>query len=214
MSPNIKSKKRRVFGPKINFKSLSCAPINEHGVVYLFGVLHEAFDFKIESVQAGFPDCVARRQIGKDRWEEIRIEFEFNSRSFLSHKHDPNGVDMIVCWKHDWSTCPEHIEVIELSSMIKNLESIAEEVKTPQKLSAYNEFCRQKRLEGYTFQDISRLWSEHKATKSDSKEKKVASAGKELTGYQSFCQKMRAEGTTFAEIGELWKAEKNRKHPE
>ena len=29
----------RVFGNKINFKSLSCAPVNELGVVYLFGVL-------------------------------------------------------------------------------------------------------------------------------------------------------------------------------
>jgi len=208
----MKSKKRRVFGPKINFKSLSCAPINEHGVVYLFGVLHEAFDFKIESVQAGFPDCVARRQIGKDRWEEIRIEFEFNSRSFLAHNHDPDGADMIVCWNHDWSTCPEHIEVVELSSMIKNLESIAEEVKTPQKLSAYNEFCRQKRLEGYTFQDISRLWSEHKATRKTNDAKIVDKMSKYLTNYQEFCKKMRKEGKSFADIGMLWREEKNRVH--
>jgi len=98
--------------------------------------------------------------------------------------------------------------------MIKNLESIAEEVKEPKKLSAYNEFCRQKRLEGYSFQDISWLWGEKKATKVDSQEKKVASAGKDLTGYQSFCQKMRSEGKTFAEIGKLWKTEKNRKRLE
>lgn len=209
----MKSKKRRVFGPKINFKSLSCAPINEHGVVYLFGVLHEAFDFKIESVQAGFPDCIARRQIGKDRWEEIRIEFEFNSRSFLAHHHDPDGVDMIVCWKHDWSTCPEHIEVIELSSMIKNLESIAEEVKEPKKLSAYNEFCRQKRLEGYSFQDISRQWSEHKAAKKKiNNANKVATTARGITDYRSFCKKMRTEGKSFAEIGMRWRKEKGRIH--
>jgi len=54
-------KRKRTFGEKINFKSLSCAPINELGVVYLFGVLHDALDFKIESIQAGFPDCIARR---------------------------------------------------------------------------------------------------------------------------------------------------------
>jgi len=209
----MKSKKRRIFGPKINFKSLSCAPINEHGVVYLFGVLHEAFDFKIESVQAGFPDCIARRQIGKDRWEEIRIEFEFNSRSFLAHNHDPDGADMIVCWKHDWSTCPEHLEVIELSSMIKNLESIAEEVKEPKKLSAYNEFCRQKRLEGYSFQDISRLWGEHKETTNATKEKRIGAVGNDFIDYRSFCQDMRSKGKTFAEIGMLWKIEKNKKHP-
>jgi hypothetical protein len=208
----MKSKKRRVFGPKINFKSLSCAPINEHGVVYLFGVLHEAFDFKIESVQAGFPDCIARREIGKDRWEEIRIEFEFNSRSFLAHNHDPDGADMIVCWKHDWSKCPDNIEVIELSSMIKNLESIVEEVKEPKKLSAYNEFCRQKRLEGYSFQDISRLWGEHKATRKTSNANEVASTAGDITDYRSFCKKMRTEGKSFAEIGMLWRKEKGRIH--
>ena len=60
-------KRKRTFGEKINFKSLSCAPINELGVVYLFGVLHDALDFKIESIQAGFPDCIARRQVSQDR---------------------------------------------------------------------------------------------------------------------------------------------------
>lgn len=43
------SNRKRVFGDKISFKSLSCAPVNELGVVYLFGVLHDTFDFRIES---------------------------------------------------------------------------------------------------------------------------------------------------------------------
>ncbi len=55
--------RKRVFGDKVQFKSLSCAPLNELGVVYLFGVLHDTFDFKIESIQAGFPDCIARRSL-------------------------------------------------------------------------------------------------------------------------------------------------------
>ncbi len=90
--------RRRVFGDKVEFKSLSCAPVNELGVVYLFGVLHDIFDFKIESIQAGFPDCIARRRIGPNRWEEVRIEFEYDSRSFMAHGHDPTGVNVIVCW--------------------------------------------------------------------------------------------------------------------
>ena len=72
----ITGSRKRVFGDKIGFKSLSCAPVNELGVVYLFGVLHDTFDFKIESIQSGFPDCVARRKKGQNRWEEVRIEFE------------------------------------------------------------------------------------------------------------------------------------------
>lgn len=78
----VTAKRRRIFGDKIVFKSLSCAPVNELGVVYLFGVLHDIFDFKIESIQSGYPDCLARRKTGRNRWEEVRIEFEFESRSF------------------------------------------------------------------------------------------------------------------------------------
>jgi hypothetical protein len=136
----VKRKSRRVFGSRLDFRSLACAPTNELGVVYLFGVLHDAFGFKIESIRAGFPDCIARRQLSKDRWEEVRIEFEFKSKSFLAHKHNLDGADVIVCWEHNWPECPDHIEVIELSSQLGDMESIAEEVKVPRKLSEYNNF--------------------------------------------------------------------------
>lgn len=206
----MKTKNRRVFGSRINFRSLSCAPINELGVVYLFGVLHDTFDFKIESVQAGFPDCIARRQIGKDRWEELRIEFEYLSKSFRTHNHNPEAVDIIICWNHNWPDCPEHIEVIELSSLIHNLESIAEEVKEPRKLSAYNEFCRTKRLEGYSFKQISDLWSQQKNTAKDAGTDKKKDKSK-LTEYQKFCRDMRLQGKTLSEIGVLWRERKTEK---
>jgi hypothetical protein len=32
----------------------------------------------------------------------VRIEFEFRSKSFHDHGHDPAGCDLVVCWKHDW----------------------------------------------------------------------------------------------------------------
>lgn len=203
----MKTKNRRVFGSRINFRSLSCAPINELGIVYLFGVLHDTFDFKIESVQAGFPDCVARRQIGKDRWEELRIEFEYSSKSFRTHNHKPEAVDIIICWNHNWPDCPEHIEVIELSSLIPNLESIAEEVKEPRKLSAYNEFCRTKRLEGYSFKQISALWSQRKNIAKEAGTDKKKDKSK-LTEYQKFCRDMRLQGKTLSEIGTLWRERK------
>ena len=121
--------RKRVFGDKISFKSLSCAPVNELGVVYLFGVLHDTFDFRIESVQSGFPDCIARRRVGANRWEEVRIEFEYDSKSFLAHRHNPDGVDLIVCWTHNWKECPKRIEVIELSSLLGTAEQIDSEIK-------------------------------------------------------------------------------------
>ena len=154
--------RKRVFGDKIGFKSLSCAPVNELGVVYLFGVLHETFDFKIESIQSGFPDCVARRKKGQNRWEEVRIEFEYDSKSFLVHRHNPDSVDVIVCWKHNWKECPRRIEVIELSSLLGTAEQIDNQIKTDRQLTAWQKFCQEKRLEGLDFGEIAKLWKEQK----------------------------------------------------
>ena len=158
--------RKRVFGDKVAFKSLSCAPVNELGVVYLFGVLHDTFDFKIESIQAGFPDCIARRRAGQNRWEEVRIEFEYDSRSFVSHGHDPNGVDLIVCWRHNWMDYPKEIEIIELSSLMGDAEQIDTQIKTEKKLNAWQEFCQQKRLEGVgSFAEIAQMWKKQKDNK-------------------------------------------------
>jgi hypothetical protein len=202
----MSSKKKRVYGQKIDFKSLSCAPINELGVVYLFGVLHKTFDFKIESIQSGFPDCIARRPIKPGVYEELRIEFEYESKSFVSHKHDPSKVDMIVCWRHNWSDCPEEIEVIELSSTLKDLANIDIEIKNPPKLTAWNKFCREKVLEGLSFAEIAKLWHEQKGKPKKAKDK----SKKSLTEWQKFCGKMRQEGKTFSEIGELWREVKSK----
>lgn len=154
--------RKRIFGDKIAFKSLSCAPVNELGVVYLFGVLHETFDFKIESIQSGYPDCLARRKVGNNRWEEVRIEFEFDSRSFKAHGHDPSGVDVIICWKHNWRDCPKRIEVIELSSLLGDAEQIDNQIQRKKALTEWQIFSQQKRLEGLTFTEIARLWKNQK----------------------------------------------------
>ncbi|MGH9565382.1 MAG: hypothetical protein ACRD4I_05330 [Candidatus Angelobacter sp.] len=46
----------------------------------------------------------------------MAIEFEFESRNFLTHGHDERQCDLIVCWKHNWEDCP--INVLELSTMV------------------------------------------------------------------------------------------------
>lgn len=85
------------------------APENEQGVVYLFSHLARRFGLRVERVQAGFPDCIATRA-GK----RVRIEFEYRSRNFAQHRHDPSKCDWIVCWIHDWPTAPERLRVVEL----------------------------------------------------------------------------------------------------
>jgi hypothetical protein len=109
------------YGAPINFRGLRHAPINEQGVVYLFGMVSNELGLIVEAVQAGFPDCEAKRCVNskENRWQRVRIEFEFRSRNFVDHGHRPDGCDLIVCWEHNWQDCP--LEVIELRSDIYRL---------------------------------------------------------------------------------------------
>lgn len=160
---------RRVYGDSLNFKSLSRAPVNELGVVYLFGVLHDVFDFEIESIQAGFPDCIARRRIGSGRWEELRIEFEFESKSFPTHGHDAAQADIIVCWHHNWRECPAHLEVIDLSSLVRGAEALSRGIHSKRKkLSDWQLFAQKHRLAGKSFSEISKLWKVRKGSGAES----------------------------------------------
>ena len=110
-----------VYGAPINFRGLRHAPVNEQGVVVLFGVVAYELGFIVEAVHAAFPDCEAKRCIDpKDqRWQRVRIEFEYKSRAFRDHGHDPHGCDLVVCWEHNWPECP--LEVLELRKVIDEL---------------------------------------------------------------------------------------------
>lgn len=116
-------RKRRRYGKAIQFRSLRHAPINELGVVFLFGMLSEELGFEVESIQSGFPDCDAKLKLSDGTFERVRIEFEYKSSDFHRHMHDPSECDILVCWKHDWSDCPSEIEIIELKSIIGKLNS-------------------------------------------------------------------------------------------
>lgn len=92
---------------------LRYAPTNELGVVFLFSHLCKRMQLHIESIQAAFPDCIARQRVGgKER--RIRIEFEYRSSNFRAHRHSVDGCDWIVCWEDDWPDVPASIKVVEL----------------------------------------------------------------------------------------------------
>lgn len=112
---------RPIYGNHIDFRGLRHEPVNENGVIFLFGIVARELGYSVEAVQAGFPDCEAKRQVEAGKWQRIRIEFEYESRNFRDHGHPPNLCDVIVCWRHNWQECPDHIEVIELSKVIKQL---------------------------------------------------------------------------------------------
>lgn len=115
-----KAIKKQVYGEPTDFRGLRHAPINEQGVVYLFALAAEDLGYKVAAIGTRFPDCEAIRQIGKtDKWERIRVEFEYKSSDFKVHDHLVEGCDLIVCWIDDWKDCP--LEVLELSKVIKKL---------------------------------------------------------------------------------------------
>jgi len=110
-------KDRPVMGEPFDRRPMTNAPVNELGVMVLFGMVAARLGLQVESVQGKFPDCIARRQVAPGKWQYLRIEFEYESKNFKLHGHDPKGCDMIVCWRHNWKECPAEIEVVELSRL-------------------------------------------------------------------------------------------------
>jgi hypothetical protein len=111
-------KSKPVMGEPFDRSPMTNAPVNELGVMVLFGMVAARLGLQVESVQGKFPDCVAKRQVAPGKWQHLRIEFEYESKNFKLHGHDPKGCDMIVCWRHNWKECPEGIEVVELCRLV------------------------------------------------------------------------------------------------
>jgi hypothetical protein len=111
------------LGELVNFRGLQHAPTNEQGVVFLFGMVCRELGYLIEVVQSGYPDCQGKRRISKnpERWRRVYIEFEYQSKNFEVHRHDPQLCNVIVCWEDNWPECP--IEVVELREEIRNLRT-------------------------------------------------------------------------------------------
>ncbi|HEV8491308.1 MAG TPA: hypothetical protein VGR76_03515 [Candidatus Angelobacter sp.] len=100
---------------------LAYAPVNELGVVFLFGWMAPQLGFVVHRLQPEFPDCEAMRLVGEDSCQLVKIEFEHESRNFLKHMHDAKGCDLIICWRHNWPECP--LEVLELRKALSLQQS-------------------------------------------------------------------------------------------
>ena len=108
-------KDRAVMGAPFSRMPLTNAPVNEMGVVFLFALVAWDLGFQVESLWGrGYPDGRAKREVSPGKWQDQAIEFEYESRNFVLHGHDPKKCDVIVCWRHNWKECPEEIEVVEL----------------------------------------------------------------------------------------------------
>jgi hypothetical protein len=108
---------RLVYGEPFLRSALGFAPVNEMGVVFLFGAMAEKLGFIVTWIGTQYPDVEAFREVAPGRWQRVRIEIEFLSRNFLQHLHDPKECDLIVCWEHNWADCP--VEVIALKGLFQ-----------------------------------------------------------------------------------------------
>jgi hypothetical protein len=112
---------RTFYGRPLPLPELVHEPVNELGVVFVFGMLARKLGFVVLHLQPAFPDCEALRETIRGHWQRVRIEFEFESRNFLRHRHKKNGCDMIICWSDNWPECPANIEVLELNKVLRKV---------------------------------------------------------------------------------------------
>jgi len=113
-----------IVGPRIDSPILNYAPVNELGVVVLFGFyMHELGFSHLEEIRSTFPDAIGMNILPNGRLQRVGIEFEYESVNFKKHNHDPGRCDIIVCWIHNWPNCPPNLTVIELKSFIEQMTS-------------------------------------------------------------------------------------------
>lgn len=114
---------RPLLGAPLGLPGMAYEPVNETGVMFLFGIVGHRLGFQVEHLSAAFPDCEAVRELQPGKWQRVRIEVEYESRNFLRHGHPAKGCDVIVCWRHNWPECPGNLEVVELSKEIERLSA-------------------------------------------------------------------------------------------
>ncbi len=74
------------------------APTNEAGVVALFSMVARDLGCYIQEIGTDFPDCIVRRDNGR-AWEELAVEFEWDSRAFKdqTRKGDITDICLHAC---------------------------------------------------------------------------------------------------------------------
>jgi hypothetical protein len=105
-----------IYGAPFFVTPLAMAPTCENGVIFLFATVARDLGFMMIRLQTGFPDGEGFREVEPGRWQLKKIEFELESRNYVTHGHPLGGAHILVCWKHNWEECP--LEVIELRKLV------------------------------------------------------------------------------------------------
>jgi len=121
VQPPASAARSRDVGEAIGETPILFEPVNELGVVMIFGMIHRQLGFPyIVRVRQGFPDAVVIDQDGEPR----KIEFEYKASNFLQHKHDPSQCDFIICWEDDLGdNAPDPIKekIIAIKDRLRDL---------------------------------------------------------------------------------------------
>lgn len=133
-------------------------PTNEMGVVVWFAQKIQGLDnIEIVDVGVNYPDATL---IVNER--RVTVEFEFHSRNFVRHGHDPRECDLIICWTDNLSI-RNRLPVWELST-IDMAEAEISPISTAEKEASYWE-CRARKAEW--------LLSKEKVSKPDGVDRNV-----------------------------------------
>lgn len=105
-------------------------PQNEQGVVALFSDFANEMGYRFVEIGTRCPDAILEKD-----GRRIRVEFEFHAMNFKRHRHNPEDVDLVICWDDDYEKCPVPVlsmeQYITLSGNIaqSRLDKIIERIK-------------------------------------------------------------------------------------
>ncbi len=129
--PPIVSPPGPTCGNPLNFRALCNEPVNELGVILLFGSLATDLGFMVESIQGGFPDCEARHRV-EPRSPGAASASNSNSRAGPS---SPTATTQTAATSSSAgaTTGPTHphLQVIELSTVVRQLACARAQASTP-----------------------------------------------------------------------------------
>ena len=118
-------------------------------------------------------------------------------------------------YRHNAPELEQDLEIIDLSKVLRDVQEgkeVVEHERKPSKLSAYQQFCQLKRLEGFSIEEAARMWKEQKKEQEVQDAEEEPSHGKKkkrkLSAYNNFCSRKRLEGYSLAEAARMWREEK------
>jgi len=75
-------------------------PTNEAETIELYKLVEGRLGWRIVHLQTAFPDAIIENRNGT----RLVAEFEYRASNFRNHQHDQAGCDLVICWRHDWSS--------------------------------------------------------------------------------------------------------------